>query len=275
MKIIEREHLRLISVFLILTAVTVVARAQSGITGTYVYKSGNNNNAIKVEEIGEGKIRVAFGGNYEYKASGEWMANSGGTSLITTCLNGNSAVLTMKEYPDCRINLKFGAGKLSVKQEGDSSDCGFGASVYADGNYTKKSGAVPNFEDWSFDEEDSGSVETSGSAQNSRTERIRFAKGKSSAILSGRIIKGQEIVYLIGARAGQTLEINVADGGANNDVVFSLIAPDGKNLTGEVENGDGYDSAWKGKLTKIGDYKIEVGTIESQKTNFKISVSIR
>ncbi len=65
------------------------------------------------------------------------------------------------------------------------------------------------------------------------------------------------------------------DGGGNNDTVFHIVAPDGSYPMGMAGELAELETGWSGKLKKSGDYKIVVGTIESEKVNFKMSVSIR
>ncbi len=68
-----------------------------------------------------------------------------------------------------------------------------------------------------FGDSDGDSNNDSTSTQNSNAERISFAKGKSSATVSGSILKGNEKTYLIGARAGQTIKIEITEGGRTDD----------------------------------------------------------
>lgn len=108
-----------------------------------------------------------------------------------------------------------------------------------------------------------------GRGQNAR--QIRFAKNSTSAIVSGRIVSGREVIYLIAARRGQTLEFDVADRSANNDVVAEIFAPGrAESLTGAD-----YGKQWKGKLPRDGVYRIRVGTIESANAEFKLRVTIK
>lgn len=240
--------------------------SQAAKTGTYRYKSGNYNNAIGIEEIGGNRLRVSIVVNYEYKVDGEWMVNSGSASEEVE-LKGDTAVLVPEDFPACEITLKFSGGKIIVKQKGTEMDCGFGGKTYAAGTYVKTGNEI-NPNEMIDDVPENSTAENDGG-------RIRFASGKSSTVVSAAISHGERKTYLIGARAGQTMEVKITDGGANNDVVFSLYAPDGKNLMGNAENGDSYDSAWKGKLPKTGDYKIVLSTIESESANFKMSITIR
>lgn len=236
-------------------------------TGTYKYKSSDAENEISVQETGGNKLRVGLYASYVYKVNGELNANVGEAKGIAA-LNGDTATLVPEDTEGCEITLKFSGSKIIVKVKNEFQ-CGFGLNVSANGTYTK-TGSKPDFGD-----SDGNSNNALSPTQNSNGERISFAKGKSSATISGSISKTGEKTYLIGARAGQTLNIQITEGGKNNDVVFSLYAPDGTNLMGDEESGDGYDSGWKGNLPKTGDYKIVLGIIESENANFKMSVSIR
>lgn len=249
-------------------SITTTRNAQTGLTGTYRYRSVlyNNtriiNNAIGVEEKGGNRLEISIAANYERKGStGAWEVDSGSTGGIVT-LKGDTAILIPENSSDCEFTLKFSGNKIIVQQKGQPFDCGLAGNTYANGTYVKTSNELNYNEMVDY-------VPSAGD------ERIRFASGKSSTVVSGKISSREQKTYLIGARAGQTIEIKITDGGANHDVVFSLIAPDGVNLMGDDESGDGYDTGWKGKLPKTGDYKIVVGTIESEKANFKMSVSIR
>ncbi|MDQ3748313.1 MAG: hypothetical protein M3367_04740 [Acidobacteriota bacterium] len=247
----------------------------SNLTGTYRYKSGTYNNTISVQQQGNNRLRVALYASYEYKVNGEWNANVGEAEGIVA-FNGDTAVLVPEDREDCKIMMKFSGNKLIVKQE-SKSNCGFGLNAYAGGTYTK----VNNKPDFSDSDEDSTSTRNStASERNSKTERIRFAPGKSSTVVSGKLIGSEEIVYLVGARAGQTIKVKITeggrtDGGGNNDAVFHIVAPDGSYPMGMAGELAELETGWRGKLKKSGDYKIVVGTIESEKVNFKMSVSIR
>jgi hypothetical protein len=247
----------------------------SRLTGTYRYKSGTYNNTISVQQQGNNRLRVELYASYEYEINGNMNVNVGEAKGVVT-LNGDTAIFVPEDREDCKIALKFSGSKIIVKQE-SKSNCGFGLNAYAGGTYKK----VNNKPDFSDSDEDSTSARNStASEQNSKTERIRFAPGKSSTVISGKIIGNEEIVYLVGARAGQTIKVKITegartDGGENNDAVFHIIAPDGSYPMGMAGEMAEFDTGWSGTLKKTGDYKIVVGTIESEKVNFKMSVSIR
>lgn len=99
--------------------------------------------------------------------------------------------------------------------------------------------------------------------------RVRFARGRTSAVLKGKIVNGEGVVYVLGAGRGQTLIANVSTTSPNHDVVFSIEGPDGAGLMEDVDTG------FTGTLPKTGDYRISVGAIESQNASFTLEVTIR
>lgn len=246
-----------------------------GKTGTYKYKSGGAVNEISIQKLEGNKLRVKIYASHEYRINGNMNVNVGEAEGVVA-LNGDTAILVPEDKEDCKIMMKFSGNKLIVKQE-SKSNCGFGMNAYAGGTYTKVSGKS-DFKD--SDEDSTSARNSTASERNSKPERIRFAPGKSSTVISGKIIGSEQIVYLVGARAGQTIKVEItegarADGGENNDAVFHIEAPDGSypmGMSGELAE---LETGWSGKLKKTGDYKIIVGTIESEKINFKMSVSIR
>jgi hypothetical protein len=254
---------------------------QTGLTGTYRYRKALSsniriiNNAIGVEDLGGNRLRVSISANYEYKErSGSWMVNSGDAGGDVTLKNG-TAILVPEGYPDCPITMKFSGNKIVVSHEGVGGDCGFGGNVTASGTYTKTSNELNDNEMM----DDDVPPLTSGDNTETNGNQIRFKPGASSAIVGGTAVGGEEKTYLVGARAGQTMTVKIAENSQYNDVVFHIVAPDGSFPMGT--NGEGVDeqseisTTWSGKLPKTGDYKIVIGTIESKKANFKMSVSIR
>lgn len=238
-----------------------------GKTGVYEYKDDGVVNEINVQELAGNKLRVKLYASYEYEINGNVNANVGEAKGVAT-LDGNTATLVPEDAENCEITLKFSGGKINVKAK-NNSNCGFGLNVTADGTYSK-TGGKPSFDDSGGD---SNSDLTS--IQNTNAGRISFAKGKSSATISGSIPEDSEKTYLVGARAGQTITIKITEGGRNNDVVFHLVAPDGSYPMGIAGEMPEFDTNWSGKLPKTGDYKIVLGTIEPEKADFKMLVSIR
>jgi hypothetical protein len=101
----------------------------------------------------------------------------------------------------------------------------------------------------------SGSV----AAEDIRTERVRFAPGKTSTVIEGRI-KGYDTVdYVLGARQGQSMNVSMASNNGAN--YFNILAP------GETEvaffNGSMSQNQYEGVLPKTGDYRIRVYMMRS------------
>ena len=238
---------------------------QNVLTGTYLYKTERYNNEFKIEQISENQIRVAFSGSTEYKmADGEPMSDAGETKPQIVALDTatkTTGVLAPEGEDECRITLKFSKDKLQVEQEGL---CGFGAKVSASGSYKRTNTEVPV-----FGEEKSGSPSQNDSQK--KPMPIRFSAGKNSATVSGEIKDGNQVVYTIDAKAEQTIELKITSDSPNNDIVFSLESPDGSEPMGEGE----YGTVWKGRLPKSGTYKILVGTIETTKAKFSLTVKIQ
>jgi len=99
--------------------------------------------------------------------------------------------------------------------------------------------------------------------------RVRFERGRTSAVLKGTVSHGREAVYVLNARAGQTLIVHVSTTSPNHDVVFSIKSPGGGDLTDDI----GTD--FSGELPSSGDYRIAVGAIESETANYTLEVTIR
>jgi hypothetical protein len=92
-----------------------------------------------------------------------------------------------------------------------------------------------------------------------RTERVRFAKGASSATIKGTINGSQTVDYLLGASKGQQANISLAT--KNAATYFNILAP------GETEvaffNGSVSDNQYEGALPASGDYRIRVYMMRS------------
>ncbi len=111
----------------------------SQVNGTWRYR----NNTFKVWAMGNQKLKVEFFGTYEYKVSGEMMANTG-TGNGTAHIEGDTAIFKPEVSDDeCKITMKFAKGKLVVEQVGI---CGFGHNVSAAGTYRKISSRKPKFD---------------------------------------------------------------------------------------------------------------------------------
>lgn len=101
-------------------------------------------------------------------------------------------------------------------------------------------------------------------------KRIKFAKGKHSATISGNVIRGDVDTYIVGARAMQTMSVKVT--ALENNAAFQIQAPDGSYLSGAGETDDA--TSWSDKLPDDGDYQIVVGGTRGN-CSYKLTVTIR
>ena len=96
-------------------------------------------------------------------------------------------------------------------------------------------------------------------ADDIRTERVHFKKGTNSAVVEG-IIKGYETVdYVLGARAGQHMNVSLAT--KHGATYFNILAP-GENEVA-MFNATVSQNHYEGELPANGDYKIRVYMMRS------------
>jgi hypothetical protein len=88
-----------------------------------------------------------------------------------------------------------------------------------------------------------------------RKERVTFAKGASSATITGTLKGGADVDYLVRAAAGQTLELKLQGTNAQND--FNVLPPGSANVAMYVSSMTG-ERSWSGMLPADGDYAIRV-----------------
>jgi hypothetical protein len=92
-----------------------------------------------------------------------------------------------------------------------------------------------------------------------RTERIQFKKGASSAIVEGRIKGRQSVDYLVSARKGQSANISL--GTPHGATYFNILAP------GQTEvaffNGSTSQNQFEGLLPENGTYRVRVYMMRS------------
>lgn len=96
-------------------------------------------------------------------------------------------------------------------------------------------------------------------ADDIRTERVQFKKGESSALVEGKI-KGYEIVdYVLGAKAGQSMNVSMAT--KHTATYFNIMAPGENEVAMFVGSTSG--NQYEGTLPASGDYKIRVYMMRS------------
>ena len=86
--------------------------------------------------------------------------------------------------------------------------------------------------------------------------RIRFARGRTSATVTGRVANGGRVCYYAGARRGQTLNATISSG------------------TGKVMIFESGDISYNYEIESSGDQSICVDNL-ARATNYTLTVSIR
>ncbi len=82
-------------------------------------------------------------------------------------------------------------------------------------------------------------------------KQIRFARGRTTAVIKDTVRLCTSHEYRLRARAGQTMSIHLA---AGRKTSFTLQSP-----SGTVEGADGVKD-WSGELPDTGAYTIQIGT---------------
>ncbi len=116
------------------------------VNGTFTEK--RTDSTFEILALGNNKLKVHYSGILPFKTpQGERTANLGEGSGIAE-IQGDTATFHPEGFEKtCTITLRFTKpGELNVTQTGDSSDCGFGNRVYANGTYRKTSSKKPKFE---------------------------------------------------------------------------------------------------------------------------------
>ena len=97
-------------------------------------------------------------------------------------------------------------------------------------------------------------VSAAATADDTRTERVHFKKGAISATVEDTIKGYQSVDYVLGARAGQSMNVSMATDNSAN--YFNILAPgktDAAMFVGSISG-----NQFEGTLPANGDYKIRV-----------------
>jgi hypothetical protein len=103
------------------------------------------------------------------------------------------------------------------------------------------------------------------------SRRIRFPRGRTTAVIRGVARTPGIYEYVLKARAGQTMSAHLVS--SNDGVEFTIFAPDGSSPDGALGTVD-----WSGSLDASGDYKIALINNRSRKSRnatFTLEVNIR
>jgi hypothetical protein len=116
-------------------------------------------------------------------------------------------------------------------------------------------------------------------ADETRTEVVKFEKGKSSAALSGKVSGRDSVVYKLNAKEGQFLKVSMTTDNESAD--FNIYIP-GRGPGDEALFASAMSTAgreYSGQLYKTGDHSISVflnrnAARKEESASFKLNVSI-
>ena len=101
-------------------------------------------------------------------------------------------------------------------------------------------------------------------------QKIRFARGESSATVKGAVVRGDRDRYYVGAKKGQTMSVKITS--VESNAVFQIYLPgEEQALPGAADGDDATD--WSGDLPADADYAIVVGGTRGNAT-YTLKVSI-
>jgi len=103
----------------------------------------------------------------------------------------------------------------------------------------------------------------------SRTKRVRFAPGMAGTEFPDLLAPGTSVTYLLGARDGQNLTVQLVGAGAG--LAYRIFNPDGTALLTEI----GAGRVYRGQLWQSGDHRIEVINRTSSRQSFDVLISVR
>ncbi|HSB28123.1 MAG TPA: hypothetical protein VLE19_09725 [Pyrinomonadaceae bacterium] len=113
-------------------------------------------------------------------------------------------------------------------------------------------------------------ISTVAGAYEGKTQRVRFARGRTTAVLKGAVVRGTQDHYILGASSGQTMIVHITS--LEKNAVFAILGPDGSALQGAEEGSDVTD--WTGTLPMSGDFSIWVGPTRGNAT-YTLEITIR
>ena len=102
-------------------------------------------------------------------------------------------------------------------------------------------------------------------------QKVRFARGTSSATIHGAVVRGDRDRYYVSAKRGQTMSVKITS--REDNAAFEIyFSGEQESLEGAGEGDDATD--WSGELPADNDYVIVVGGTRGNATyTLKISIS--
>ncbi|MEB3282928.1 MAG: hypothetical protein VKK42_28810 [Lyngbya sp.] len=98
-----------------------------------------------------------------------------------------------------------------------------------------------------------------------RVSQVRFSRGADSTTLENSVVRGSRDVYLLEARGGQKMDVNISS--LEKNAVFEVIAPNGEIINSET-------TRTSLTLPATGRYEIIVGGTRGN-ASYKLNVKIR
>ena len=98
--------------------------------------------------------------------------------------------------------------------------------------------------------------------------RIRFPRGRTTAVEHGSVHRGMSHDYLLKARAGQSMTVHLA---ARGGVSFDVLVPGTTDTLAQSAKD------WSGELPRSGDYRINVlpDTTTERSLTYTLEVTVR
>ena len=112
--------------------------------GKYSYDNGEGYGEGEVIVYPESDSTILF---YIQLQAGEPSYNMGDLCGRVTLTDGKGVFEFKSDYAEegCKWSMNFADNKLVIEIIDEQYECGFGYGVYADGNYNRKSNAIPEY----------------------------------------------------------------------------------------------------------------------------------
>jgi hypothetical protein len=104
------------------------------------------------------------------------------------------------------------------------------------------------------------------SADAARPQRVKFGRGRTTAVLKGAVRSGDDRAYMLKASSGQTMSVHATSKGKS--VTFTILGPNQASVTSSTDD-------WSGSLPSSGDYTITVTTDNTRTRPYTLEVTIR
>jgi hypothetical protein len=102
-------------------------------------------------------------------------------------------------------------------------------------------------------------------------QKVRFARGTSSATIRGAVVRGDRDRYYLGAKRGQTMTVKITS--IETNAVFQIyFAGEQESLQGAGDDDDA--TSWSGELPADNEYVIVVGGTRGNAT-YRLTISIK